>query len=84
MKVKVYLCCQLYIKKKNNMNEELSQEASEVINAAIESNLKTNEENQTYCDIEKAVKIIKESMDKKFGPTWHCIIGEGMSSDINY
>ena len=45
MKVKVYLCCQLYIKKKNNMNEELSQEASEVINAAIESNLKTNEEN---------------------------------------
>jgi dynein light chain 4 len=23
-------------------------------------------------------------MDRKFGPSWHCIIGEGFGSDIAY
>lgn len=32
----------------------------------------------------KAAKLIKENMDKKFGPTWQCIIGEGMCFDVNY
>ena len=32
----------------------------------------------------KAVKIIKDSMDKKYGPTWQCIIGEGMCFDLYY
>ena len=66
------------------MNKELNQEATEVINSALESNMKVDEEGLNYCDIEKAVEIIKDMMDKKFGPTWQCIIGEGMSFDINY
>lgn len=66
------------------MNTELNQEAIEVINSALESNMKVDPDGTNYCDIEKAVDIIKDMMDKKFGPTWQCIIGEGMSFDINY
>ena len=25
-------------------------------------------------------KIIKETMDRKYGPQWHCAIGEGFGS----
>ncbi len=28
--------------------------------------------------------MIKESMDKKYGPTWQCIIGEGLCFDLYY
>ena len=31
-----------------------------------------------------AAQLIKVSMDKKFGATWHCVIGEGMGFDITY
>jgi len=33
------------------MSGDLNQEAVEVINAAIESNMKTAEDDSTYCDI---------------------------------
>lgn len=29
-----------------------------------------------------ATKYIKELMDKRYGPTWQCIIGEGFAYDI--
>lgn len=32
---------------------------------------------------ELASKFIKESLDKKFGPAWQCIIGEGFAYDIS-
>ena len=34
------------------MNPELNQEACEVINSSIESNMKMDDEGQAYCDIE--------------------------------
>lgn len=46
--------------------------------------MKTDEDGNIYCDVEKAAQIVKESMDKKFGPTWHCMIGESMAFDISY
>ena len=30
-----------------------------------------------------AAQLIKHTMDKKFGSTWHCIIGEGYGFDIS-
>lgn len=30
-----------------------------------------------------ATKVIKEILDKKFDPSWQCIIGEGFAYDIN-
>jgi dynein light chain 4 len=29
-------------------------------------------------------KIIKETMDRKYGPQWHCAIGEGFGFDVTY
>ena len=29
-----------------------------------------------------AAKFIKEQMDRQYGPTWHCIIGEGYSFEV--
>lgn len=32
---------------------------------------------------ELATKAIKDILDKKFGPEWHVIIGEGFAYDIS-
>lgn len=32
---------------------------------------------------ELATKTIKETLDKKFGPAWQCVIGEGFAYDIS-
>ena len=36
----------------------------------------------TGCGLQKMSQFVKESCDKKFGPTWHCCIGEGFSFDV--
>jgi len=28
--------------------------------------------------------MIKDTMDKKFGPTWHAVVGEGFGFDITH
>jgi dynein light chain 4 len=33
--------------------------------------------------LQGAAQLIKNTMDKKFGSTWHCIIGEGYGFDIS-
>lgn len=32
---------------------------------------------------ELATKYIKEILDKKLGPSWQCVIGEGFAYDIS-
>jgi dynein light chain 4 len=34
--------------------------------------------------LQKAAQLVKESMDKKFGATWHCCVGEGFGFDVTY
>ena len=41
-------------------------------------------DNEKGTNNEKVAKTIKVSMDKKFGTTWHCIVGEGFSFEIIY
>ena len=36
------------------------------------------------CIPQAAAKLIKDTMDKKFGAMWHCAIGEGFGFDITY
>lgn len=31
-----------------------------------------------------AAKLIKETMDKKFGGPWHAVVGEGYTMEITY
>lgn len=33
---------------------------------------------------QKASQLIKETMDKKFGATWHVCIGEGFGFEVTY
>lgn len=55
----------------SEMSTEVQSEAVDLIISAID-NIKQS--NGTY---EQAAKSVKETMDRKFGAAWHCIIGEG-------
>jgi dynein light chain 4 len=61
--------------KYSDMNEELRMEAMELCVTACEKHAANNE---------LAAKMIKETMDKKFGGPWHAIVGEGYSFEITY
>eukprot|EP00483_Globobulimina_turgida_P003891 UN03899 len=58
-----------------DMNGELSNEAVDVIVSAIDK-YQTN--------FEECSKQIKETMDKRFGATWHCIIGENYGFEVTH
>ena len=59
------------------MPEEMSNEARETIITGIDKNT-----SESKIDMETACKQIKETMDKKYGASWHCIIGLGFAYDI--
>ena len=60
-----------------DMDPETRKEAMEHISTGIDKN--TGAEG---IDTQNAAKFIKEAMDRQFGPSWHCIIGEGYSFEI--
>lgn len=31
-----------------------------------------------------AARVIKETLDKKYGPSWHTVVGEGYGFHISY
>ena len=33
---------------------------------------------------ESAAKLIKESLDKRFGTSWHVVVGEGFGFEVSY
>ncbi len=33
-------------------------------------------------DVQAACKLIKENMDRQFGPFWHVVLGEGYSFEV--
>lgn len=53
-----------------DMTAEVSGEAQEVVTMAMDKYISTQ-------NWEAAAKLVKETMDKKFGGPWHCLIGEG-------
>ncbi|KRX02673.1 Mss4-like protein [Pseudocohnilembus persalinus] len=63
--------------KHSDMNQEMQQEIQESISSGIESNIAP-----TF-NCEAACKHIKEDLDKKYGPTWQCIIGEGFAYNVS-
>lgn len=75
------------IKVDSDFPEESYFDALEIVNSGVEVNTKTEMRegaSVVFVDVEQAAKYMKENMDKKFGPTWQCVVGEGMSFDINY
>lgn len=63
--------------KHNDMTAELCNEAMEIITMACDKHAPQR-------NYEAAAQLIKQSMDKKFGTFWHCIIGEGYGFDVSY
>ena len=59
----------------SDMNEEMRTEAMELCVTACEK-FSTNNE--------AAAKMIKESLDKKFGSSWHCVVGDGYGFEITH
>ncbi len=53
------------------MSSDLQSEAIDLIVSAID---------KQRGNYEGAARQVKEQMDRKFGPSWHCVMGEGFGS----
>lgn len=40
--------------------------------------------NHYYSCSQAAAKMIKETMDKKFGASWHAVVGEGYGFEVTH
>ena len=63
--------------KETDMEEAMQAEAKDHITAGVEKFMTTE-----GCDLLAASRYVKENMDNYFGPSWHCIIGEGFSFEV--
>lgn len=60
--------------KNADMNEEMQQNAIDVANQALDRH-----------NIERDIAAyIKKEFDKKYSPTWHCIVGRSFGSYITH
>ncbi|XP_033221968.1 dynein light chain 4, axonemal-like [Belonocnema kinseyi] len=61
--------------RKCDMTDEMKQEVMELCVTAAEK----------YTDnYESVSRMIKETMDKRFGASWHTVVGEGYGFEITY
>jgi len=60
-----------------DMIPEMQVEVQDIIISGVENNT-----GQTGFNAEAGAKYIKENLDRKFGPSWHCVIGEGYAVDV--
>ena len=61
----------------SDMPTEMGNEAVEVVTMALDKF-------QANRDYEGASVLIKNTLDKKFGASWQCCVGEGFGFDISY
>ncbi len=61
--------------KQTDMNEEMRGETMELCVNACEKHSANNE---------SAAKMIKEGLDRRFGPSWHVVVGEGFGFEVSY
>lgn len=63
--------------KLSDMPDEMRQDSLETVSTAIETALEKHPQNYEF-----AAKTVKEQMDKKYGKSWHCVIGEGFGFHV--
>ncbi|KAH8416074.1 hypothetical protein KR222_007676 [Zaprionus bogoriensis] len=61
--------------KHSDMREEMRSEVIELSVSACE---------KWSSNYEMAAKVIKDTMDKKFGIYWHVVVGEGFGFEVSY
>ncbi|XP_026474350.1 dynein light chain 4, axonemal [Ctenocephalides felis] len=59
----------------SDMSDEMKSESVELAVTACEKFAANNE---------AAARMVKEAMDKKFGPSWHVVVGEGFGFEVSY
>ncbi|KAL7639812.1 UNVERIFIED_CONTAM: hypothetical protein RMT77_009222 [Armadillidium vulgare] len=59
----------------SDMSDEMTRDTMDIIVGACEKH-PTNNEN--------VARSIKESMDKRYGATWHCVVGETFGFEVSY
>ena len=77
-----------------DMEESAKTEVMEIATNACEKYLNDNQSvnimkwwkiiKKIFCFLFKAAQMIKEALDKRFGTTWHVVVGEGFGFDISY
>jgi dynein light chain 4, axonemal len=60
-----------------DMSIEMQQETMEIVVMSVDKFQATK-------NYEASAQLIKSTMDKKFGSSWHVAIGEGFGFDITY
>jgi dynein light chain 4, axonemal len=84
----------------SDMLEEIRSEAMDMCVTAAEKFPNNNEVRPAPCAAygpalttaapiwgllaQSAARMIKETMDKKYGPSWHAVVGESYGFEINY
>ncbi|CAM9175930.1 unnamed protein product [Phaeothamnion confervicola] len=63
--------------KSADMSADQVGEALEVVTMSVDKFVATK-------NYEAAAAMIANTMDKKFGSSWHCAIGEGFGFDVTY
>lgn len=66
-----------FIVAETDMEHDMKMEAIDAITGAIEKS-----QSGGILNAEAACKIVKDFMDRQFGPCWHCVIGEGYSFEV--
>lgn len=59
------------------MSQELSTECQDVVVMALDKFMEAE-------NWEAASKLIKDTLDKKFGGPWHAMVGKGVGFDCTY
>lgn len=67
------------ITKSSSMGHELHSETLDLIISVLDAQFANGVPNY-----EASAKQIKDQMDKKYGPSWHCIMGEGFGFQVTY
>lgn len=60
--------------KQTNMSEDMQQDAVDSVTQAMEKHKVPME----------IAAFVKKDFDKKYNPTWHCIVGKNFGSYVNY
>ncbi|CAM9604063.1 unnamed protein product [Chrysoparadoxa australica] len=63
--------------KSTDMSQEMCQEAVELVTMAVDKFVASK-------NFEAASQLIKNSLDKRFGASWHCAIGEGFGFEVTH
>jgi len=58
-----------------DMDEQMKKDVMDICTLACERHTSNNE---------MCAKMIKEALDKKFGPSWHVVVGEGFGFELSY